>query len=211
MNIKISIYILATAGIGLLCSSCAHISRTKVDLPIDLPEKYASESVAGSVSTNLWWLSFNDNKLDSLIEEALGENFGLQQARYRLEQANAVARKAGAEQIPQLSLQGNATRAKSYIQTPAGVDLQEGNQFGLNLAASYELDLWGRVSASKRAAAIDAQTARDNLETASISLTAQLADTWYRLASFSERLELLQAQIKNSNNQVRLLEMRFNT
>ena len=200
-----------SVGTLLLCSSCAHTSRTKVEIAVDLPENYASGSVAGSVSTNLWWLSFEDNKLDTLIEEALGENFGLQQARYRLEQANAVARKAGAAQIPQLSLQGNAARAKSHIQTLAGIDLQESNQFGLNLAASYELDLWGRVSASKRAATIDAQTARDNLETAAISLTAQLADAWYRLAAFNERLELLQAQIKNSKNQVILLEMRFNT
>ncbi len=211
MNIKLYTYLSSAVALVVLSSSCAHTARTKVDLPVDLPQSYTATLNADSVSTNMWWVSFHDKKLNALIEEALGENFSLQQARHRLEQADAIARKAGAAQFPQVSLLGNGARAKSYVQTPAGMAIQEGNQFGLNLAASYEIDLWGRVSASKRAAAIDAQTARDNLETAAISLTAQLADTWYRLASFNGRLVLLQAQIKNSEDQVRLLEMRFNT
>ncbi len=212
MKIKTFSYLFTAVGMGLMLTSCAHTARKQVELPVTLPKTYTSESVAGTVLTNQWWTEFNDEKLNVLVTEALGSNFDLQQAQHRLEQADAVARIAGASQIPQISVGASGARAKSRMQTPTGsTTLHEGNQFGLNLAASYELDLWGRVSASKRAAAIDAETAHDNLNTAAISLTAQLTDSWYRLAAFNESLKLLRAQIKNSEDQVHLLEMRFNT
>jgi len=201
----------AAVAIAVLPGGCAHFERDAVSVPVELPEAYAATADNGAEFSDSWWLSFGDEKLNLLIEEALGGNFGLEQARQRLEQSAAVARKAGAAQFPQLNLGASAARSKSRIQTPAGSSLYEADRFGLNLAASYELDLWGGVSAAKRAAAIDVQAAADSLETAAVSLSAQVAETWYRLAAFDERLTLLQAQIKNSEDQLHLVEMRFNT
>lgn len=198
------------AGMALLCS-CAHIPEGTAVLPVAVPESYGL-ATGGEAYPDRWWTAFQDEKLNGLVHEALGGNFGVRQAQHRLEQAQAVARRAGAERIPQLSLQGSAARGRTLGSDATGTTvLQTGSQFGLNLAASYEVDLWGRVSAMKRAAALDAQTARDNLDTAAMTLVAQIVDTWYLLASLDSRLALLRGQLESTADQVRLLELRFET
>jgi NodT family efflux transporter outer membrane factor (OMF) lipoprotein len=207
--------LLLAAGLGLFIGGCAHFERGEISEPVEMAGSYAgsrNEAASSAGDTNRWWTAFGDEQLNLLIAEAISSNFGLEQARQRLEQAYAVARKAGAAQIPQVNFGANAAAARTQIQLPTGgTTLRDGELYGLNLAASYELDLWGRVSASKRAAVIDAQAASDNLETAAMSLAAQVADTWYRLSAFEEQLNLLKLQIKNSEDQVHLLEMRFST
>ena len=207
--------LLFAAGLGLSVGGCAHFERGEISEPVEMAGSYAgsrNEAESSAGDTNRWWTAFGDEQLNLLIAEAISSNFGLEQVRQRLEQAYAVARKAGAAQIPQVNFGANAATARTQIQLPTGgTTLRDGELYGLNLAASYELDLWGRVSASKRAAVIDAQAASDSLETAAMSLAAQVADTWYRLAAFEEQLNLLKLQIKNSEDQVHLLEMRFST
>jgi outer membrane protein, multidrug efflux system len=197
-------------GMALL-SSCAHMPKGAAVLPVAVPASYGL-ATGGEDHPDCWWTAFQDEELNGLVREALGSNFGVQQARHRLEQVQAVALRAGAERIPQLSLEGSAARSRSLGRDATGASvLQTGSQFGLNLAASYELDLWGRVSATKRAAVLDAQTASDSLDTAAMSLVAQISDTWYLLASLESRLALLRGQLESSADQVRLLELRFET
>ncbi len=195
-------FILISAA--LLCS-CAHTSKKQRKPPIEIPDEYTLD-LKGDTIANCWWESFGDECLNELIKEALGSNFTLKQARHRLEQASATARRAGAERIPQLNVNGSAARARSRGRNAMGQpELQTDNLFGLNLAASYEVDLWGRVSASKRAFVFDEMAARDNMQTAVITITAQITETWYRLAAVNENLALLQNQIANSTKQVRVM------
>ena len=210
MTLKRYGFALPTIAVVFLCS-CAHRPQGTPILPVAVPENYTL-TTGGEESPDRWWTAFQDEDLNGLVREALGGNFGVQQARHRMEQAKAVARRAGADRIPQLNIEGSAARSRVSRQDATGMTvLQTGNQFGLNLAASYELDLWGRVGATKRAAALDAQTARNNLDTAVMTLVAQIADTWYLLASLNSRLALLRGQLESSADQVRLLELRFET
>ena len=200
----------AIAGIAVL-SSCAHIPTERNDPPVTIPATYRS-AVAGNAYPERWWTTFSDPDLDRLVREALGGNLGVRQAWHRLEQAQAIAHRAGADRIPTLNIEGAASRARVRgTNAEGGTVLETGNQFGLSLAASYELDLWGRVGATKLAAALDAEAAHDDLETAAMTLAAQIVDAWYGLAALEERLALLRNQIESSTDHVRLLELRFDT
>ncbi len=209
---SVRFYRLACMGacMGILCS-CAHIPGAQKDVPVEIPESYAT-IVDGVGYPDRWWTGFEDEQLNALVEEAVAGNLGLKQVKQRLEQAKAVALKAGAAHIPQVSIDCSAVRSKTPQMDAEGVkSLQSREEFGLNLSASYEIDLWGRVASSRRAAALDAQAARNNLDAAAMTLVAQIADIWYQIASLQERLSLLQSQVKNSKDQVRLLELRFNS
>lgn len=201
---------LSTIALVFLCS-CAHMPKETPILPVAVPENYGL-ATGGGEGPDRWWTAFQDEDLNGLVREALGGNLGVQQTRHRLEQAHAAARKAGSERVPQLSIEGSGARGRSRQSDTTGTSvLQTSGRFDLNLAASYELDLWGHVGATKRAAALDAQTARDNLDTAVMTLVAQIADNWYLLASLNARLALLHGQLESSADQVRLLELRFET
>ncbi|MGI9279565.1 MAG: TolC family protein, partial [Endozoicomonas sp.] len=123
--------------------------------------------------TSLWWQSFKDPQLNTLIEKALNDNFSLKAATDRLRQAEAVAKQSGAATAPSL----NATFDGSHTNQSSGnVD-----QFQLGLMASYEIDLWSRLAASEASAEFDFLASREELEIAAITLSSEVASHWYEL------------------------------
>jgi multidrug efflux system outer membrane protein len=65
-------------------------------------------SPAASPEDREWWRSFNDEKLDALIQEALEHNFNVLQGLARLDQADALTRQSRAARLPQVDLEASA-------------------------------------------------------------------------------------------------------
>jgi len=170
-----------------------------VPLPVNLPEKF---SFTGQAKVpNQWWLTFNDAALNCLINQALNENFTLLAAFNRLEQAQAIAKKSGAELIP--SIDGD------FFTTQKNTNTTTLNNFTLGLAASYELDLWGRIRSNIHAAELDTLAAEEDLASAAISVSAEIASVWYKLIEQRQQLHLLDSQIKTNRDNVTMVTVRF--
>lgn len=81
--------------------------------------------------------------------------------------------------------------------------------FSLALAAGYELDLWGRIASQQRGAEFDAVATRDELESAAITLAAEVADRWLRIIEQQALRELLEEQLETNRTYLELVELRF--
>ena len=170
----------------------------------DLPAAYAR--TGGQSRAASWWRAFDDAQLDALITEALGASPDLAVWWDRLDQARALARQAGAGQWPQTDLRASATRSAHWPE--AGSDVY-GNEFGVGLYASYEVDLWGRVRANRAAARHDVQASALNLRAAALSLSAQVARVWYELAEARAQIDLLDRQLAANEQMLELVTLRF--
>lgn len=171
--------------------------------PVRLPVKLnRAFSATGQVEpAEKWWLAFNDEALNRLCEKALADSFSLSAAFNRLQQAKALAKKSGADLIPQINAVSSATAATSSSSAL--------NDLSVGLAASYEVDLWGRIRTALNAANLDVNAAAEDVDTAAISLTAGIADVWYRLVEQRQQLKLLDRQIEVNKNNVTLVTVRF--
>jgi NodT family efflux transporter outer membrane factor (OMF) lipoprotein len=194
----------------LLTAGCLRTTRP-VESPLALPPAFSTPG--GRTPSADWWTSFNDAELDALIDEALAGNFSLRAAWQRLSQAEAIARRAGAERIPSIDASAGHVSAWRHTQledSAAGVDGTEySNQRSLGLAARYELDLWGRIRAARDAARLDARASRADLLAAAISLSAQVATTWYALQEQRGQVALLNDQIRTTSDTLKLIGARF--
>jgi len=176
-----------------------------------LPEIYSVPASAEQAS-QLWWEDFHSADLDRLMGLALTQNFTVVQAEARMRQAEAQARKAGAALWPELSIAGEGSFTRQYSSTP--VNPEAGNTTDMEsyslggLAASYEVDLWGRVRSTRNSAGLGYQASRYDLETAWMSISAQLAEQWLQLQSSQAQLKLLRKQLKTNQTLVELLELR---
>lgn len=83
------------------------------------------------------------------------------------------------------------------------------NQFELGLGAGFEVDLWGRLRHSERAAALDAIAMRRDAESMAVTLAAEVALAWVDLAANRERGELLAARRTTTRQMLELTRMRF--
>jgi NodT family efflux transporter outer membrane factor (OMF) lipoprotein len=195
---------LSVAGVLVLAScacSLAPARSVSTDAPA-MPEAF-SDSGAAPLQQH-WWRSFSDPQLDALMHAALQNNFSLRAVWDRLDQAAALARKAGADLYPTLDASASATRNMRR-----GDVRSSDSQYAAGLAAAYEVDLWGRVRSSVQAAELDRQATAAQLRTAAVTLSAQVATTWYQLAEQLAQARLLQRQLDINRKVEELIEVRF--
>lgn len=148
------------------------------------------------------WQGFNDAELSRLLALAFDHNLSLSVARQRLVQAEALAQKLGSEKHPSLDLGSGIGR--HYRGNSDGE-----NDISVALVAGYELDLWGRVDALTYAAELDALATQMALETAGISLAAEIAVSWFNLVEQQGQRALIAHQLQTNQTILALLERRF--
>lgn len=190
-----------------MVAACA-TGQKAVSPPVAIPEAFSRSG--GAPLPDEWWRVLGDRHLDRLIDEALSGNLSLKEAFDRLERARALARKSGAGVYPGLEATAKAARtARKPLESSRTEREGTTNSFSLGLAASYELDLWGRVRSGREAARLDALAAEQDVRAAAISLTAEVATVWYRLLEQRRQIELIDSQIKTDEEYLDLTILRF--
>jgi NodT family efflux transporter outer membrane factor (OMF) lipoprotein len=184
-----------------LSAACTPAPRP-VEPPIIVPTHF---SVSGEeIVPGRWWLAFDDPVLDQLIVRALTDNFGLKTVRDRLHQVEAAARRTSASLSPVLHAEANVSRSSD-----SSTDAASRRNYSLGAVAGYEIDLWGRLHSQREAAGLDALASREDLETAAISLSAQVALVWYQLVEQYGQQDLLTSQLLINNQVLELVTLRF--
>ncbi len=196
--------ILCLAFLLLCASGCAlRGALDRSEPPVALPAAFSGSGA--EAGPDRWWTAFRDPALNALVEQALANNLDLRGAWARLRQAAALSRQAGAARYPEVNAEAGGSRMRTET---AGATVRS-NLFSLGLAASYELDLWGRVRSAARAAKLDERASRDDLETAAISIAGTVGDVWYSLVEQRRQIRLLNEQINASKTFLDLVERRF--
>lgn len=148
-----------------------------------------------------WWAGFGDPVLVQLIATAERQNTDLAAAVARVAQASAQLRSAEAGLWPQVTVQGNAQRARSVN---AFGNATESTVLQPLLQASYEVDLWGRLDkldTAARAALLSTEAARD---TVALSVAAAVATTYIGLRGIDGRLDVAEATLRAREGALRI-------
>ncbi|EJN34345.1 efflux transporter outer membrane subunit [Pseudomonas sp. GM80] len=159
-----------------------------------------------------WWLAFNDSTLTSLILEATKNNNNLAEAAARLKQARAIAGIAEADRIPQIGVNVGAERNKASPLSrglPSGTDVSPQKIYQANLTASYEVDLFGRVSSNVDAANADAAASEATYRSVLLSLQADVAQTYFRLRETDAELATLNETVRLREQSVHVTQRRY--
>lgn len=153
--------------------------------------------------------ALGDQTLRDLQDRLAGQSFDLQAAWSRVEAAEARARESGAYLMPRLdaSLTGNElTFPSSGI---VNQFLLQGAAWDSSLAASFEIDLWGRLRNREVAALLDAEASIQDLRSLAISLSSVLAEVWFGIVAERELIALLESQQRTSERFLELTQLRF--
>lgn len=206
-RIKTGCRISAAAGVLLLCTSCTIWFSPEKRSAMNMPEAYRT-AAAGTEQPDEWWKPFGDEQLDRLITKALSDNLTIAQSAARLRQAEAVAVKSGADRFPHVA--GQAGAATKYTKADRQRTVTA-DSFSLGAAASYELDLWGRVASGRRSALADLDASRFNLQTAAMTVSAQTAAAYFQWIYLNQRLAVLEKQLAVNRKMLSVAETRFQT
>jgi multidrug efflux system outer membrane protein len=159
-----------------------------------------------------WWRAFNDEALNSLVAQAAANNQNLVVAAARVKQARAVAGIAEADRIPQVGLNVGAQRERL---SPLEAALAPGSPvapltaYQAKLSASYEVDLFGRVSSNVAAARGDAGAVEATYRSVLLSLQADVAQNYFRLRSLDAEIDTVTQTVRLREESVRITQHRF--
>ena len=195
--------LLIVIGATLISGCSPAIHEAKV--PLAAPEQFSGTGT--SPLPGKWWVSFEDPVLNGLMDQALANNFDLKTAWDRLSQAEALVRSAGADLSP--TLDGDVDTSKERYRESG--ETGDSSSYSLGLSASYEVDLWGRIRSSRDAAVYDAKASREDLRTAALTLSAEVAGTWYHLVEQYGQWDILKEQIALNAKILELISLQFRT
>ena len=142
--------------------------------------------VSTAPAESQWWRLFRDPALDRLIEEALAHNTDVRVAAANLQRARAVLSEAKVQLLPTTEVSGSYTRQR--VGNAPGFPADEAQSidfFTAGFDASYEVDLFGRVSRSIEAARGDAESAAAALDASRIAVAAETARTYADVCGFA--------------------------
>lgn len=211
---------------ALLLTACAapEFKQPALDVPTAFKETAGSVQVAADGTRwqaaqpaeqqprGEWWLAFNDPGLNELMAEATRNNANLAVAAARVRQARAIAGIAEADRIPQIGVGVGANRgqqAPAEAGFPQGTRMSPATNYTARLTASYEVDLFGRVSSNVAAARNDAATVEANYRSVLLSLQADVAQTWFRLRATDAELATLEQTVRLREENVKVNQRRF--
>tara|TARA_R110002072_G_scaffold157176_1_gene307752 strand:- start:6496 stop:7854 length:1359 start_codon:yes stop_codon:yes gene_type:complete len=185
----------------LLLTACLHLSNQDTSSPVELPETFSAKGTNPTQSK--WWLDLKDEPLNQLIQGALESNLELKSIWQRLQQSRALLTQIKADIYP--ALDGEVSTSN----TEANNNILETRNTSLGLAASYEIDLWGRIQATAEAQNLEALASEAAFKAASITLSAEVANTWYRYVEQKAQIVLLSKQLANNQQTLDFIEFRF--
>jgi NodT family efflux transporter outer membrane factor (OMF) lipoprotein len=159
-----------------------------------------------------WWEIFGDPQLNALEEEVTVSNQNLKVAEARFRQARAMIRFNRSAEFPTITTSPSIANERLSANQPYFPQALANNgtgSFTLPLDLSYEVDLWGRIRRTVSASKEEAQASAADLQTANLSLHAELAVDYFELRSADVQEQLLDNTVKAYTDAVQLTQSRF--
>jgi len=153
--------------------------------------QWKAAAPADAASRDGWWAIFGDADLNGLEAAALRQNQDLQGAAARVQQAIAAAGLARSAYSPQVALAADYSRSRVSPTVANPYPVLVTNDFNVPLVASWELDLFGRVRRLNEGARADAEASAATFESVRLSLTANVAATYFALRGTDQELVIL--------------------
>jgi outer membrane protein, multidrug efflux system len=184
-------------GACLTLGACAHVRPADVRLPqaYEAPHSPASGGVpAGAIDLDRWWLAFGDAELTGLVDQALINNPDAKSAAARLTEARANRIEALTHYLPQGDVTGSTRRtdtkqlAGTVFNIPGFSSNGVSDASAVNFNVSWEVDIFGRFLAARKAVNGDIAAARFNYEGARASLAASVADAYFQARGLAIQL-----------------------
>lgn len=177
-----------------------------------LPDRwtYATEMEQTLPSDDKWWKNFNDPTLDSLISAGIENNFNIQTAIHRINMAKAQMKSAQAGYYPTIGLSAGYTKARS-AGAIGGEHVHSSNSSYFNLGAniSWEIDVFGKVTAAVKNKKALYQASRADYVATMISLSAEIATYYFNLRTFQRQLYVTKEHLSSQDRVVDIAKARF--
>ena len=197
-----------------------------------IPEQFEHADTSGSYSPYKWWQAFDDPVLNRLIDSTMTSNLDLIEAvarvaelraQYRIERSalfpgiNATVDGSYTDQPSnsgfgaQFSALSGGEGAEEPPETPAPAssDRISFENYSASMTMSYELDFWGRIRNTSRAALREYIASEADLDAARLSVINQTISTYFEVVDLRRRIAFTLESIDVLSERVERTQERY--
>lgn len=193
-------YILTPFAISSLLSGCGiYKSYSRPDLEVNTDSLYRNtETDTVTIGTTPWHDLFADPHLQTLIATGITRNTNLEIARLQVEEAQAVLLNARLSYLPSVNLAPQAGISRYNNDTK--------KTYSLAATASWEADIFGRVTNAKRGAAAALEQSQAYVQAVQTQLIATIAESYYTLMMLDEQKTISEQTLANWDETIATLD-----
>ena len=194
---------LLSSAIALTLSACS-MAPTYQRPEMAIPNGWAKVSGVGTShepNATPFWRELGSADLNQLVELALAQNLDLEAALYRIDQARAQAKVAGAPLYPSIDASGSSSRLYG--------EANDTNAARGGGSVSYELDLWGKNRNQAQSARHRTEASQFDREALRLVVTSDVTNFYSQILSLNDRVHIAESNLKNAEEILRIIEARF--
>ena len=204
---KLQLFLTAALAIAVSsgCKVGPNYRRPIVQTPTtfrDLSENPQQQAQAASYADLPWWQVFQDPQLQELIRTALKQNYDLQIATERINQARAQVAITRSSLFPQVQTTADFSGGKE------GNFQTKSNFLNLTADAAFQLDLFGKLRRATEAARAQLLATEDAQHTVILTLVSDVASDYFALLELDLQLQITHETVKTQQDSVKLTAFR---
>ena len=177
---------------------------------LSVPDQYrglapdlGNQSAAQPFAEMKWQSVFQDEVLQSLIKEALTNNYNIRIAATHILQAEASLGVTRSNQLPALSGTFGIQNEQSIVNRGSPTYYTAGLQL------NYMVDLWGQYRRATEAARADLLSTRYAQHVVETTLISDVANAYYLLRQYDSQLEFSKQTVASDNESLRINTINF--
>lgn len=195
--------------VALVISACAsksaiEIKRDNLGVPATWSEPVRNDGTQSGYQAD-WLKRLPSADLLKVINQAVANNFQLQQSKLSLDIARQNVGVAGANLLPTLdaSLGANLRKNANASDTSTSYDPA--------LSLTYELDIWGKLNDNQRQASYLYASQQARYAQAKQTLIAEVILGWFKVVEANQQLALSRLKLKNTQTNLDIIESGYET
>ena len=208
------IFILLLPALCWLFSCSMGPDFKRPDLTIAPPETFLNTPHGELIEfqeTDNWWQVFDDPEIDQLVVNVIQNNPDIQTAAARVLEVQSVFKQSRADQYPVLNVNAEAGRQSYPAFNPltgtTGTNISD--SYSLSLPASFEIDLWGRLSRATESARARLLSAEENRRTVVQTLVAEAISLYLNIESLERQIQIKHKNVDAYRQRLEIVEGRY--
>ena len=202
-------------ALTILFSGCSLVGPDYVKPTAQEPKQWLESSdpkiESKEVDFSDWWTVFSDPVLNGLIQAAYQQNLPLQIAGLRIYEARAQLGIAFGFQYPQTQQALGSAQANQISKNAPNVAVADRyyTTLDIGLDAAWELDVWGKFRRAVQTGVASLEASIADYDDILVSLTSEVANTFIRLRTSEERLEVARQNVVIQKRSLEIADVRF--
>lgn len=197
MNIKHILSFILLVTVGGACK----VSQPYTAPQADTTPYRGTQGDTNNIASIPWRQMFSDPQLQTLIQQGIDNNLDLKVALARIKTAAANARQSRLALLPLVD-----ANASAAFQRVPSTSFGFPETFQLYVNASWEADLWGKLSSTKRAALASLLQSDAYRRAVQTQLVADIATNYYLLLAYDEQLRITEQTVANRKEDVETMK-----